>query len=250
MSIVDKLADNPRFQRDAGAVEGLGRQLDRDTASLDKLRETFETAGKAYDASPSRETFHRHVDAEVAYHEAQRASEAGYSSVEAMKADAHQAQRAAERIAIPDDDGRSSSTHEFARLELQRDALTYRKDNQTQTSFFKDAIAARTGSGDAAERLSRHTREMIGNGLDKRTERFDLSTGSGVGAELTPPAYLQNEFATYARASRPYVEYLGPRELPGNTNTLTVPVMSGGASVAVQSSENSSISTPIRRSRP
>jgi len=143
-----------------------------------------------------------------------------------QKAEEFRAAREAEKLAIPD----TKDAVEFKSIESQRDPLTYRKDNAHEVRFFADAARAALGDSEAQERQARHRRET-----------YDISTTSGGGGELVVPIYLQEAWAAYARAGRPWLSYLGVRDLPGGGNSITIPTQSGGVAVAVQSSENSNI---------
>lgn len=98
------------------------------------------------------------------------------------------------------------------------------------TSFFADLFRAREhGDQDAAERLRRNDAQM---------RDFSASTDG----QFIPPQYLADRWAEYPRADRPFADIVPKAPLPANGLTVTVPKVSGGASEAVQTAQNGSVS--------
>ena len=60
--------------------------------------------------------------------------------------------------------------------------------------------------GEAAARLARHQAEMRDAGLERR----DLDTDVGNLGSVVPPAYLLDQYITYARPSRPVANISEP----------------------------------------
>jgi HK97 family phage major capsid protein len=121
-------------------------------------------------------------------------------------------------------------TREETPAKVKSEPLTYRKHGPN--SIFHDLYRAEQRSDTAAaERLSRHAREME----LERGAQFDLSSTDAAGGHLVAPLYLQEEFIDVARAGRVVANVIGPRSLPPNTDTVTIPRMSTGVAVATQS---------------
>ena len=106
-------------------------------------------------------------------------------------------------------------------------------------SFFADLVGAEHGDYEARDRIQRHRQEVDvdGRGMNYRA----ASTGSFAG--LVPPAYLIDLVAPVLRSGRPAANAMRHRDLPPTGLTAIVPRGSTGASVAVQASENTALSS-------
>lgn len=119
-------------------------------------------------------------------------------------------------------------------VKVGREPLTYREHGQH--SMFTDLFRCTSQPGmhpAAAERLSRHAKEMafersVKSGEIPREAQFDLSSTDSAGGYLVAPLWLQDEFVTLARAGRVVADTLGPRSLPPNTDSINLPRMSTG----------------------
>lgn len=156
------------------------------------------------------------------------------------KADQYQARielfertQEARSIAMPDTP-EVEATGNPARAKGAKAELTYRKHGEF--SLFRD-LYHRDVKHDsaAAERLSRHMEEMEAEG------KFDLSSTDAAGGYLVAPLYLQDEFVDRATAGRVIANVLGARSLPPNTDSLNIPKISTGTSVAAQA-DNEAVS--------
>jgi HK97 family phage major capsid protein len=122
-----------------------------------------------------------------------------------------------------------------------RDSIVgpYRPDGP---GFFRDLIAARRGDLGAAERLHEHqvrvTRALIDRG---EMQVRDISRTDGAGGEFVPPLWLMDEYAALARASRVTADLVRRLPLPEGTDSISVPRVTGGASVAAQA-DNQAVS--------
>ena len=116
---------------------------------------------------------------------------------------------------------------------VTNEARTY--SPQSETSFVKDAFAAKFSNDYAAqERLARHTRE-------EEIERRDVGTGNFAG--LVIPQYLVDLAAPFARAGRPTADFATNKMiLPPAGMTLNISRMTTGTSTAVQAAENDAVS--------
>jgi len=154
------------------------------------------------------------------------------------KADQYQARielfertQEARSIALPDtDEGRK----EHARPKGAKAELTYRQHGEF--SVFRD-LYNRDVKHDAAaaERLGRHMEEMRAEGV------YDLSSTDAEGGYLIAPLYLQEEFVDRATAGRVIADVLGARSLPPNTDSINIPKITTGTSVADQA-DNAAVS--------
>lgn len=199
------------FQRARDAIKEAG-----ETADLDKLEASFTEAEEHYNTAKAE------YEAEVTRQEnARKKFELDQRAIDADK-----------RLNGPSPDR--------ADVRVGREPLTYRQNGPN--SVFTDLFRVTTQPGmhmDAQERLSRHQREMafergLKTGDLPADAKFDLSSTDAAGGYLVPPLWLQEEFVTLARAGRVVADQLGPRPLPPNTDSINLPRMSGGVTVADQ----------------
>ena len=138
---------------------------------------------------------------------------------------------------IADDIGRIERMNEAVKaaprtdIKVGSEPKTYEKgarnDDGTFRSFFRDLLGKKEGDIAAETRLTRHAREMAVE------QRAAITTASG-GPGLVPPQYLLDEFAEFARASRPFADALGGRPLPDTGMTFNVPRVTTGTVTAVK----------------
>jgi HK97 family phage major capsid protein len=194
------------FQAAADAIEEAG-----DDADLDKLQTAFDEAEERY--TSARNDHRKAVDR-------QERARKRFELMERTK----DARKLTEEPDKPSD------------IKVGKEPLTYQRNNGH--SIFADLYrASKFADSGAAERLSRHQREMamergIKDGIP--AEKFDLSSTDSAGGYLVAPLYLQEQFVDYARAGRVVANTLGPRPLPPNTDSINLPTMSGGTAVATQ----------------
>jgi HK97 family phage major capsid protein len=104
----------------------------------------------------------------------------------------------------------------------------YRPDGNH--SWFGDMYAARSGDYSAADRLRRSS------------ESRGVTTGAGSGGAFVPPKYLVDQWIQLARPGRPTADLLAPMPMPTGTNTVSIPKIATGSSVASQATELTGIS--------
>jgi HK97 family phage major capsid protein len=110
----------------------------------------------------------------------------------------------------------------------------YRKKGQH--SFFRDMYAQKYNADPLAhDRLLAHARA---NAIAEREERATTTTSF---AGLVVPQYLVDEFAPVARQGRPFINFVGSRELPPDGMTFNVPVGKTGTIVASQTGQNATV---------
>lgn len=112
--------------------------------------------------------------------------------------------------------------------------FTYRPDKGT--SFFGDLYRAQKYNDPGAwERIHRNDAEMR-----DQYEKRDLAVSTD--GQFIPPIYLGDRWAELPRAGRPFADAVPKMEMPADGLTITIPKVTGGASEAVQSSQNSAVS--------
>lgn len=115
---------------------------------------------------------------------------------------------------------------------VKSEARTYRPD--AGFSFFADAYRAGHGDWQASERIQRHAREEK---LETRASGTDNFAG------LVVPQYLTALYAPLARAGQPTVNVANKSvPLPREGMTVNISRITTGSTVAVQGTQNSSIS--------
>lgn len=107
---------------------------------------------------------------------------------------------------------------------------TYRKGGQV--SYFRDLYLAQTyGKRDSIERLARNDQEQRA-----------LSTSDTAGGEFVPPTWMLDQFAAKARPGRILANQLEHMPLPAGTDSINLPRITTGSSVAEQSTQNNNVS--------
>lgn len=139
-------------------------------------------------------------------------------------------------IQISADDAAASTAGKYAPNSKGNTRMTttvnepgpYRPDGEH--SWFGDMYAARSGDYAAADRLRRSS------------EARGVTTGAGSGAAFIPPKYLVDQWIQLARPGRPTADLLAPMPMPTGTNTVSIPKIATGSSVASQATELTGIS--------
>lgn len=120
--------------------------------------------------------------------------------------------------------------------------LTYRR-GLGQPSWLKDMIHAALGndnSGASRGRLMSHARDVAEHGAFQ--EFRDLSRVDGSGGYGVPPAWLMSQYIELARPGRAIANVVQRQALPGGTDSLNVPKILTGTTVAVQTADNTPVS--------
>lgn len=116
----------------------------------------------------------------------------------------------------------------------------YRRGDAS-ASFFRDLalvqipqIGGPLGAnvGEARARLVR----------SQETRAGDMSTAAGAGGEFAPPAWYIDEFIALARPGRVTADLCHSENLPSGISSINLPKVASGSSVAVQATQNSSVS--------
>lgn len=118
-------------------------------------------------------------------------------------------------------------------IKVTSEPETYRKGGGQ--SYFKDLFRAQQrGDHEAIERLQRNDREV--------QEKRALNTTDGGVGEFVPPLWMVEEYVALARAGRVVADQIGKQPLPGGTDSINLPKLTGGTSTAEQSTQNTAVS--------
>ncbi|QBP29670.1 major capsid protein [Mycobacterium phage Typha] len=123
------------------------------------------------------------------------------------------------------------------RVESVKEARAYEKGNGH--SYFRDLILSQRnmdGSGEAAERLSRHAKDVSTD-----SEYRDMDTVDGNGGYFVPPVWLVSQFIELARSGRAYANLVPSQALPSGTNSINIPKVTAGTAVAFQTADNAAV---------
>lgn len=111
----------------------------------------------------------------------------------------------------------------------------YRKGGQT--SYFRDLFRAQTtGNREAVDRLARNDKAVTSN-----TEYRALTTTDNAGGEFVPPLWMIQDFVKLARAGRVVADQIAHQNLPGGTDTISLPRLATGTAVAEQATQNNAV---------
>lgn len=113
-----------------------------------------------------------------------------------------------------------------------------RETDRTGKGFALDVVRGTLGDIQARERLSRHMEE-------ERVERgviVERAAGTGSFGGLVVPQYLTDLYAPAAKAGRPTIEAMRKHELPPNGMTVYLGKVTTPTTVAIQATENTSVS--------
>jgi HK97 family phage major capsid protein len=110
-----------------------------------------------------------------------------------------------------------------------------------RNSFASDLVRASTAGldigGEARRRLQEHA-EFMG----ERYEMRDLSRVDGSGGYAVPPAWLVAMYVELARPGRAFADTCQRLPLPGGTDSINIPKVLTGTTVAVQTADNTGVS--------
>ena len=120
-----------------------------------------------------------------------------------------------------------------APVTVGREEPVYRSDFQS-ASFFRDVLDATKGDSRAAERLAKNNKQV--------GEARALNSTDTSGGEFIPPEWMLSEFVAVAKAGRPFANLVNRRPLPPGTDSINLPKLSSGSSVAAQQ-DNGSVSS-------
>lgn len=124
---------------------------------------------------------------------------------------------------------------ESPRVEVVSNEAVYRKD-MPQRSYFRDLYLSKvSGDSAASERLAQHS-------LHVATDARDNNTTDTSGGEFVPPLWLVQDYVAKARAGRVTADLSSKFPLPAGTDSISVPAITTGTSVAAQATQNTAVS--------
>lgn len=124
---------------------------------------------------------------------------------------------------------------ESPRVEVVSNEAVYRKD-RPERSYFRDLYLSKvSGDSAATERLAQHS-------LHVATDARDNNTTDTTGGEFVPPLWLVDEYVAKARAGRVTADLCNKFPLPAGTDSINVPAITTGTSVAAQATQNTAVS--------
>lgn len=152
-----------------------------------------------------------------------------------------QIEAAKERLAELEDEKRRDDAADALAREFPAPATTrspatvgaepevYRRDGEH--SYFRDLWMAQSyGRRDSLDRLVRNDQVRA------------LTTTDGAGGEFVPPIWIIDEFVALARAGRVVADRLRHETLPGGTDSISLPKITTGTSVAEQTTQGTALS--------
>ena len=131
------------------------------------------------------------------------------------------------------DDAQTALAREIGPVPAARAAVVsepnpvYRRDDP-ETSFFRDLFESQRGDRAAQDRLV-------------RSQQRAATTGTGVGGEFAPPAWLVADFVELARADRVAADVVGGETLQDGISSISLPKITTGTGTAVQQTENTTV---------
>jgi HK97 family phage major capsid protein len=125
-----------------------------------------------------------------------------------------------------------------------KESMIYTRENRHQRSYINDLIRVSTPGGDtsgeAMRRLTNHSQDVATESA--YAEYRDISRVDGQGGYAVPPAWLMDQYVTYARPGRAFANVCQRQTLPGGTDSINVPKMLTGTTVGVQTADNQTVS--------
>jgi HK97 family phage major capsid protein len=172
-----------------------------------------------------------------------------------------------ERLTELDDEQqrRNESAAAFAELGAGRPVggarvagkFTYNRGNPEQSYFLDLVRAHRNSDNNATDRLHRHAEEMRSAAAHGDIEqRVNPNRTDGQGGYFVPPAWLVEEYVTYARPARVTADLCRKLPLPSGTDSINIPRVLTGTATGIQTADavavtstdmtDDSISAPVR----
>lgn len=131
--------------------------------------------------------------------------------------------------------------------EVLSEPLTYEREGRN--SYFRDFAAVTLGRADQAtkDRMNRHLTELDNHKEWRKAAKVgpgfrNLDRNDGTGGFAVPPLWLVNQFIELARPGRAYANLVPTEQLPPGTDSINVPKISTGTSVAIQTADNATVS--------
>lgn len=155
---------------------------------------------------------------------------------ELREADARSAASAAARVRFGVTDTGSSGV-----VHVRSEPTVYNPGNRLERSYFRDLARAQLfGDRDAADNLHRHGQQMLERPEYRALGNTNATGGSG--GEFAPPAYLLEEWIPLARPGRVTADLFNRMDVPPGKSSVNLPKIQTGTTVALQTTQNSSLS--------
>jgi HK97 family phage major capsid protein len=216
-------------------LEFLRKQLNtllEERAALAKDRDAVLTAPEAEERGLSEEEQVRFDEKRATIAAKDAEIEEKRARIAELEDDEKREQRAAELHAQY---GQAGEQRERPTVQVTSEPETYRKGGRQ--SYFRDLVRAQLmGSRDAMDRLLRNDRE-VAHALEERA----LTTTDGAGGEFVPPLWMIQDYVGLARASRVIANRVRSMDLPGGTDSISLPRLATGTAVAEQATQNTAV---------
>ncbi len=122
------------------------------------------------------------------------------------------------------------------------DPPVYVQSGATGHSYWQDLGHRAAGTSKAREATDRlvRTSKMV---ADEQRAIGNTNATGGSGGEFAPPAWLVNEWINLLRPGRATADLFKSAPVPNGESSVNIPKLTGGTSVAVQTTQNSTVAT-------
>lgn len=191
---------------------------------LNSLREARNTAASAAEVLLATEPTTETLEAVEARHAEIKDLDVKIEAAEALEA----------RTAVIAETRAVAGVQAFGSAVVTNEAKTY--EERGDHSFAKDMVNAFVRNDVSSwERLNRHRSEVA-------VETRDISRTDTAGGEFVPPMWLTDFFAGLPRPTRVAADLMTKMALPAGTDSINIPRITTGSTVAVQASDNAALS--------
>lgn len=121
---------------------------------------------------------------------------------------------------------------------VTREPVTY--ERLGEHSFVADLYASQRGGLDARRRLERHSDEVR---VERGAEERALNSADTTGGDFVAPLWVADSWIAVARASRAFANQCRSLPLPPQTDSINLPKLTTGATVAIQTADNAAVSS-------
>jgi len=212
------------------------RSRDSATAGIEAITEMAENAGRLNLTADEDTHVRSLVAARKDAKDKMKAIEVQLGNAQRVKAEEVETQRISREV-------KSTGVKKPAYDEVARvgaEERTYHPGNDRKgVQFMKDAVNMFLGDANAKDRVSRHMAEE----KVERGQYLTRAVGTGAFTGLTVPQYLTEMYAPAVAAMRPFADACNHHDLPADGMTINISRITTPASVALQASQNSAVSS-------
>ena len=126
------------------------------------------------------------------------------------------------------------------RVERVSEPATYQKGDH-RASYLLDicraAVPGLDSTGEAMARLQRHAQDVA-----DLPEYRAINRTNGTGGYAVPPLWLVDQYIALARAGRATANLVSNQQLPAGTDSINIPKLLTGTTVAIQTADNTTVS--------